>query len=109
MAICFESDQSEDRHHRLPHRKVFEAGDELSWAAAAPVVDPVVAIGRGAELAEPGEDGRGRGRGRDAAVVVGVERARQVIAGEVERPLGGLDAPGGCEGGYGGEHTAPPG
>ena len=102
VMILFKSDQIENPHHRLPDRKVFEAGGELSRTATAVIVDPVIAVGRGAKLAEPAEDRRGRCLDRDAPEVRGIEGAREVVAGEVEILLGGLDAPVGGQWAHGG-------
>jgi len=45
--------EAKDGDHALARLELVRAGRELLRAAAAEVVDPVVAVGRVAELAEP--------------------------------------------------------
>src|SRR4029077_9938336 len=65
----------------------------------------VVGEGRGAELAEPAEEGRGRSLDRDAPEVGRVEVPGEMIAGEVELLLDGRDAPVSSQWAHGREHT----
>src|SRR5205085_9914393 len=55
VAVALEGDEPEDPHHRLPDGEVVDAVDELTRAAPAEVVDPVVAVRSDTELAEPAE------------------------------------------------------
>src|SRR4029077_2159386 len=66
----------------------------------------VVGEGRGAELAEPAEEGRGRSLDRDAPEVGRVKVPGEMIAGEVELLLAGRDAPVSSQWAHGREHTA---
>jgi len=73
---------------------MLEAGRQGARALATPVVDPVVAVGRDAELAEPAEDDRGRRVDVDGAEEGVVEGGEVAIAREGEGPLGRRGAPG---------------
>ena len=59
-APLLEGDQAEDGHNALADLEVVEVLDELPGTSPAQVVDPVVAVGSGAELTDPAEHERRR-------------------------------------------------
>src|SRR5262249_11323071 len=94
MTVALELDQLEERHRRLADRERVEAGDELARALAAEVVDPVVAVGRDPELAEPAEEDGGRGIDVDGPEEWLVRALDPTVAGERTCALGGRRSPG---------------
>jgi hypothetical protein len=86
VLVLLERGKPEDCHEALAGLEVLEAGDQPPRAPAPEVVDPVVAVWRGAELAEPAKDGLGRRVGVDGPVHP--ERVReQAVARQVRRAL----------------------
>ena len=51
-----EGSETKDPHERLTDLQVVKPVDELAGTSAPPVIEPVVAVGRPAELAQPPED-----------------------------------------------------
>src|SRR5262249_3825482 len=56
MAIALELDEPEDGDDRLPDGELLVLGITRARARATAVVDPVVAVGRHAQLAQPAKD-----------------------------------------------------
>jgi hypothetical protein len=94
VPVGLELDQVEDRHEAVADGEAFHAGRQRARTPAPEVVDPVVAVGRHLELAEPAEDDGGRGVHRDAAPVGIVGAVQHAVAGIRPRALLGRRTPG---------------
>ena len=90
MLVAGEAHEREDRHHLLTDLQLLEPRSQVAGAAPAAVVDQVVRIGRGPQLTQPAEDGRGVGRVR-VGRGLGVPRpaVRQAVGlGPDQAPIG---------------------
>src|SRR5205823_1921108 len=81
MAVLLEVDELEAAHHRLAALEVVETRCQLARALPSEIVDPVVAVRRHTQLAEPAEHDRS---GR-----VDVDRAKEGLVGRSEVPVTG--------------------
>ena len=93
VLVALERDEPEDRHEALAELELVHAGGELARAAAAEVVQQVVAVGRDAQLAQPALDRVRRRFGIDGTVDGGLPLPGEVVAREVRGALLGSGAP----------------
>src|SRR5262249_46004382 len=74
--------------------QALQARGEGAWAPAAPIVDPVVRVRRGAQLAEPAEEPLGRRPDGDRAEIRGIRVRHVAVARKRQAPLRLLAPPG---------------